>query len=625
MPMKRFYTTLCTAAIATMAATAQNETTMHIGYCADESADAIGLYEKDLNVAAVKFEGDFLSQYAGCEVKSLSIQLGASFGSAGSVFITDALSAPVPERFDYEQDIPDFDWVPCYQWIDIPLDKPFTLDPDAPFYAGIRILPYTAAPYCGAWQFAVDDNAEAARHSYIYDAQKKTWDLTTKRSWEDGLAPSFLIRLIVSGDALPTNDIAVTAVSSKDYMRTRETSSCTYTVTNLAANDVKSFDAELLLDGAVAVTKHVELETPLVTNAEKTFTLDGVTFDTEGTHTVGVRTTLPNGEADTHPDNNTAERQMSVIDRYYDRNVLVEAFTTMSCANCPGAHEREDAAFEGVSNVVRVDHHSGFGTDILTTQLDTDHLWFYNNGGTTYAPGIMMDRAMVDDFFDVQRSPGEEHTPIFGPGEPENILFVHNTLAARPAYVDVNIAPVYDASTRQLSVTVSGEAIALLPGSNPVLNVWLTESGLSAADNPRYGQMTGSGKLDMTFVHNHAMRATLTGSWGEALEQGPSTYSRTFTTTLDAAWKPENMEIVAFVSNYDAQHPDRCFVHNSAACSFGNTPDGIDSPLQGGADGAAHTISRVSDLSGRPALRSSVPGVSIVTLSDGTVRKVVNL
>lgn len=610
--MKTLTATLCTAAFATLSAMAQDDVTMTIGYCADESADAIGLNEKGLNVAAVKFEGDFLTQYAGSTVKSLSIQLGASFGSAGSVFVTDELTAPIPSRFADEQDIPDFDYVPCYKWVEIPLDKPFTIEPDAPFFAGIRILPYKQAPYHGSWQFAVDDNAEAAKHSYIYDEQKQTWGLTTQRSWEGLTAPSFLIRLVVSGDVLPTNDIAVSELSSIEYMRTSETTTATFTVTNFGANDVTAFDADLILDGAVASTTHFDLDTPLATNHEATFTLEGVAYATEGTHTIAVVAKNPNGVADTHPEDNKAEREISVIDRYFNHNILAEAFTTMQCANCPIAHERQDEAFDGLASVVRVDHHSGFGTDLFTTQADRDFIWFYNNGGATYAPGIMLDRALLDDIFDLQRSPGEEHSPIFGGSlYPEDFRYIHDVLTERPAYVDVNIASAYDPATRHLSITVSGEAIAKLKGDSPTLNVWLTESGLKSKQ-PQSGSSLG-----VNFVHNHVMRATLTGSWGQALPLGIEPYSKTFTTTLDAAWKPENMEIVAFIANYDKAHPDNCLVHNSAAAPIVDDPTGIVSPALSTQAPAAF------DLAGRRINASTTPAVVIIRTADGSTRKAI--
>lgn len=596
---------LLTSCLAPLFASAQS---MNIGYCGDESDNAIGLYEKDVNVAAVRFEGDFLQQHAGNEVTAIIIQLGASFGSAGSVFVTPELSNgdfSTTARYAQEYDIPDFDIVPCYKWIEVPLPQPIKLDPEQPFYAGIRILPYASAPYYGTWQFAVDNNPAGLGHNFIYDVKQKAWAPMENYTFEELSTPNLLLMLKAEGSTLPMNDVAVGELNVPQYMRSEETCSCTFEVKNLAANDVTDFQAELLLDNVPQGPVAIRLDKPLQTKESTTCTLDGIHFDKEGTHTVGVRVTTVEGVEDTHPENNSAEARISVIDRYYNRNVLVEAFTTMSCANCPNAHERMEAAYEGVENAVHVDHHSGFGTDVLTTSVDTDFLWFYNNGGTTYAPGVMFDRAMVDDFFDVQRSTGEEHSPVFGPGEPENLRFIHNTLAKRPAFVDVNIAATYDPASRRLDIQVEGETIARLAGAfgtkgadAPKINVWLTESNLSAADNPRYGQMTGSGKLDMNFVHNNVLRTSLTGAWGKDFPETIEPYAFKYSTTLDAKWKAENMEIVAFIANFDSKNPDNCCVHNAAALPLSKV-------IAGDTDGiipvteAPRSTSALYDLQGR--------------------------
>lgn len=565
--MKIRSTVLLMSLMVALTAFGQGETTMEIGYCDDTSATAIGDSEKGVNVAAVEFDAEFLQQYVGNRITAIVYQLGASFGSDGSVFLAHSLNNDIdnPSNFIREYSIPDFDYVPCYKWLEVALDEPIVIEEGKSIFAGIRILPYKSAPYYGTYQFAVDDNAAASTHSYMYSASAKQWKPVSSYSFEDCANPSFLIRLRVEGSGLPTNDVSVSDLKSVEYLRTSETCTCSYIVTNCATNDIESFDAELLVDGVSAARKHETLATPLKMKESATFEFADIHFGAEGTHTLTIVVSQPNGVADTHPENNSQSKTISVIDRYFKHYVLAEAFTTMSCANCPNAHVREDAAFEGVTDVVRVDHHSGFGTDALTTEADKAYLWFYNNGGTTYAPGMMFDRRMIDDFFDTQRSPGEEHSPIVGPGDPENILFIHNYLAAEPAYVDVHIQGDYDKATRKLKVTVSGDVIAHLGGTSSRINVWLTESGLSAAENRKYRQITATGEYDYTYVHNNAMRETLTGNWGESISLPLGSYSRTFSTTLDESWVAGNMDIVAFISNYDANNPDNCRIYNCAS------------------------------------------------------------
>lgn len=593
---------------------AQETNSLSLSYNDEGSTGAIGASEKDMNIAAVEFTSDFLAPYVGCRITAIQYQLGASFGADGSVFITHDLNEGTNSRYAMEYNIPDFDYVPCYQWLDLTLPEPLTIEAGKSYIAGIRIMPYTGGKYYGSYQFAVNESVEGHAHSYMYDPSKQAWKPLSQYYFPpenevEYTNTHFLIKLLVEGESLPSNDVAVTSVKSVDYLRTSETCSCTYTFKNMAANDVKSLESVLIVDGKEVQRNAFLLTKPIATGEEAEDSFEGIQFDGEGTHTLEVRVEKVNGEEDPHPADNSASKKVSVIDRYFKHNTFVEAFTTMSCANCPQAHDRENEALHGLADVVRVDHHSGFGADVLTTPLDQTLLWFYNNMGITYAPAIMFDRAMVDYFYDPQRGRGEENTPVIGPGSVEDIRYIHNYLGAEPAYVNVQIAPEYNPATRELKVTVSGEQIAHLAGNDVRLNVWLTESGLSAAENKKYGQMTGSGNYDYTFVHDHVMRATLTDNWGVAYTNEIGTYSQTFTTTVKEGWMSENMEVVAFVANYDPSNPTNCRVYNAAKSSLQGSIEGIDSVV---ADSLPTTVVPLYNLQGTQVRQmGSIKGVYI--------------
>lgn len=583
---------------------AQEVSSLSLSYNDEESTGAVGASESELNIAAVEFTSDFLSQYVGCRIVAIQYQLGASFGDDGSVFITQDLNEGTSSRYAMEYDIPDFDIVPPYKWLSVSLPEPLTIEAGKSYIAGIRILPYTGGKYYGAYQFAVNESEEGHAHSYMYDPMAKTWKPMSQYSFAPSgevtyVHPHFLIKLLVEGETLPSNDVAVTSIKSVDYLRTSETCSCTYTFKNMAANDVKNVESVLLIDGQEVQRNAFLLSKPIATGEEYESNFENIKFAGEGTHTIAVRVEKVNGEADPNPADNQAEKKVSAIDRYFKHNLFVEAFTTMECANCPQAHDRENEAFNGLEDVVRVDHHSGFYTDILTHDVDVAMLWFYNNNGTTYAPGIMYDRAMIDYFYDPQRGYGEEHTPVIGPGLVDDLKFIHNYMTSEPSYVNVQIHPEFDSATRELKITVSGEQIAHLAGNDVRLNVWLTESGFKASENRALGQMTGSGQKDYTFVHDHALRATLTGNWGEAYKNEVGTYSRTFTTKLNEYWKENNMEVVAFVGNYDSQNPDNCRVFNSAKAPVVGSIEGIAEQTT-----SASTFAPVYDLQGNRVMQS---------------------
>lgn len=94
----------------------------------------------------------------------------------------------------------------------------------------------------------------------------------------------------------------------------------------------------------------------------------------------------------------------------------------------------------------------------------------------------------------------------------------------------------------------------------------------------------------------------------------------TYTTTLDASWKPENMEIVAFVANYDETNCTNCTVYNAEGCALdGNDMvDGISTPEVA----SSATIQAVYGLQGA-RLGAMRRGVNIVKFNNGSVRKII--
>lgn len=94
----------------------------------------------------------------------------------------------------------------------------------------------------------------------------------------------------------------------------------------------------------------------------------------------------------------------------------------------------------------------------------------------------------------------------------------------------------------------------------------------------------------------------------------------TYTTTLDASWKPENMEIVAFVANYDETNCTNCTVYNAEGCALeGNDMvDGISTPEVA----SSATIQAVYDLQGA-RLGAMRRGLNIVKFNNGSVRKII--
>lgn len=592
-------TLLMLATTASLPAQAQDgQPSMLVGYCGDTSVDAIGSPLLEDDAFAVYFDDAFTQKYAGCKVTAVAVMWGSTYGINNSIFITPTLSdGPLPATYPIQQEVKD-DPMP-FTWDERPLDQPFTIEAGKPFYAGARTTP--VKEWGGIYYFSVEE-AEDASHSLLYDPETQKWKSPAAfppyAADIDYTHYNFLLKLRITGNSLPTGDIAISDVSGPDYSRVGEIKTFSYTVTNKAATPVSGFD--LVWSEQGTELGRATLNAVLPAQQSKSFTQD-ILCDREGAHTLTF-TVIPAGTDDPNPADNAATALINVFDTYFDRNVLVEGFTTMQCANCPIAHEREDEAFGTLANVVRVDHHSGFGTDRLTTDADKAFTWFYNENGTTWAPGIMFDRTNLYGFYDAATA----FSPLVGPGDVETLLDIHTRQAAVPAFVRLTLTPSYDPATRQLTLDVATEQLGILPCSDCRLNVWLTEDGILSSSVGQ-GQMLSTGQQDKNYVHNNVMRATLTGTWGTAHDNTDGSRTQTFTATLDTAWNPANMHAIAFIANYNATDPCDCTVCNAATAPLLGAEGITPSPLST----ANSQLSTAYDLQGR-AINAPVKGVSIL-------------
>ncbi|MBQ3581143.1 MAG: choice-of-anchor J domain-containing protein [Bacteroidales bacterium] len=301
---------------------------------------------------------------------------------------------------------------------------------------------------------------------------------------------------------------------------------------------------------------------------------------TTGDYPITVTVSNPNGVADVTTDN-TQNTSVIIYDASTSvpRTVLMENFTTAVCPNCPGGHSVIEGALTGnyANRVIWTAHHSGYYTDALTTTLDQTMMTFYNDGGATYAPAVMLDRTYWGDASFTDNDPG----PIFFPGQSSsNMTAAFDAALAEPAFVTVNVAtPTYNATTRALSVTVSGNVSGALATDDARLNVWLLEDGLLADGGSGVGHGPSQSGASGTFYHNHVIRENLSGDdWGEANvvnTAAGTNYTKTYTTTVSNNYDASKCYIVAFVSSGNHSNVNNCKVFNagkSAYLSAGDTP-----------------------------------------------------
>ncbi len=364
------------------------------------------------------------------------------------------------------------------------------------------------------------------------------------------------IQAVVAGgdySAETQNDICITNVKIDHKLPINTLNSIKFDVVNYGVQTVNDITIEYEYNGQKNTITHNNLD--LWIGMAQTVKITEITTPaTEGKYTLRITTKTT---TDQNLDNNTFTTEQEIYASGFPRKVLIEKFTSQACSACPTGAEivkTTRAAFEGRS--IEVAHHEGYGIDDFTIDESITYASYFFSQGK-FGPAIMIDRSLDNS---------ENNTSVVGRiNDNTKPLFTEAVLSKALESIsplNVNISHTYNESTRLLTVTVSGEAIHELP--NARVNVWLTQSNIKAF------QLKGSDN----YTHNHAIRASLTGTWGQELVLTPENkYEMTFRYELPEKIGNfdiviEDMEIVAFVADYDATNNFNCRVHNAEAVAL---------------------------------------------------------
>jgi hypothetical protein len=125
---------------------------------------------------------------------------------------------------------------------------------------------------------------------------------------------------------------------------------------------------------------------------------------------------------------------------------------------------------------------------------------------------------------------------------------------ALPPEAWIALQPSFDATNRQLQLAVSVE-YAQMGAADDRIVVYLIENNLVSLQKD-YRLPSPSDVPD--YQHQHVLRASLNGTWGDALADrgpvpGPGTrLTRNYTFTLPSGWDAANCQVVAFVYSASA-------------------------------------------------------------------------
>lgn len=220
----------------------------------------------------------------------------------------------------------------------------------------------------------------------------------------------------------------------------------------------------------------------------------------------------------------------------FPRKYLIEHFTGDQCGYCPyGMYSIMDySAYYTTTPCVWVSHHYGYNTDEYTI---SESAKIASTCGISGAPAMAMNRTKVMGTT-IAFHPGY----LVDEGMPETIASKCDTMAEASVVIDHT----YDAATRELNVTVSGQ-VANTTVTEYLLTVLIKENGLIGKQADYYWSWKTAGYKE--FMHPCVVRDLLTVSQlGDTVQVKNQAYSKTFTYTVSDQWVAENCFVVAYIT-----------------------------------------------------------------------------
>ena len=220
----------------------------------------------------------------------------------------------------------------------------------------------------------------------------------------------------------------------------------------------------------------------------------------------------------------------------FPRKYLIEHFTGDQCGYCPyGMYSiMEYAAYYTTTPCIWVSHHYGYNNDEYTISESSK---IGSACGVQGAPSMAMNRTKVMGT-----------TVAFHPGYlvEDGMAETIANKCATTAEASVVIDHTYNAETRELNVTVSGQ-VANAEVTEYLLTVLIKENGLIGKQADYYWSWKTSGYKE--FMHPCVARDLLNASpYGDTVKVENQAYSKTLTYTIPEKWVAENCNVVAYIT-----------------------------------------------------------------------------
>ena len=381
-------------------------------------------------------------------------------------------------------------------------------------------------------------------------------------------------------DPQPGYDLSVISTSINDLAGLNKNNAITGTIRNLGSQVVNNFKLNYSVDNG----------TPVVTTITQNIN-SGATYDFTATawnpttggglyHSIKIwADNINTSNEDNNHSNDSLSKSVFVnLGVSAKKRTVVEEFTTVQCGYCPEGHMVLDAILAAHPDVIGMCHHAGFGTDAMTITANSTIATAFADG----APTAAVDRHRF-------------------PGDAGNIAISRNLWEsaaidrlAVPAPCNVQIYGSFNTTTLAVTANVKVDFVDYaLPGdiriSLFVVENHVTGTGTSWDQHSYFYNTTGHafyhvGVYNATngyatiagYDHKHVVRDELSPVWGTpsiiSSNVAPSqTFTKSYTTTLNAGWKKDDVTLVAIISYYNSDNNKKDII-NSTEVKVTNLP-----------------------------------------------------
>ena len=218
---------------------------------------------------------------------------------------------------------------------------------------------------------------------------------------------------------------------------------------------------------------------------------------------------------------------------FFPRKFLLEHFTSANCNQCPmGMKYITEYLDKQTTPYIWVSHHAVYGTDEYT--IPASNAIAMNYLGMNTVPSVVFNRTKQDGLLVIKAWDLDYWNE-------DGRKVADDTVAEASVVIEHQ----FDAATRRLDVTVSGQ-VANPDRKEYLLSILIKENGLVGRQEDAYSSWKGAKWQE--YMHPRVVRDMVTATFGDTVKVKNQAYSYTTSYVIDDEWVAENCCVVAYLT-----------------------------------------------------------------------------